>query len=294
MTHLHLCFVSPFILSICLFFFPAPPALSPQLLHLLDIPFSALQFPSNLFFVFLKFPVPPPLLNAFPVPPNPPLQLLDLMDDPSTALLESLLAALADDSDQVVLEALSVQATVASHPHHFHRLLLLLLLRFNSDRALLDRRGSIIIRHLCAMLDADKVLRELAFILQNESDCQFAATIVPTLSLILLTAPELAPIRSKLRRSFAAPAPAYEHAWCIVDALEESDLSLSLMVQMDKLVLLLETPIFSRLRLQVSGLFTCSRQFTHGVTMHSQSEARKYRFSSEMELSLPMVKFHDV
>ncbi|CAI7830393.1 unnamed protein product, partial [Closterium sp. NIES-53] len=72
------------------------------------------------------------LLHRFPH------QLLDLMDDPSTALLESLLAALADDSDQVVLEALSVQATVASHPHHFHRLLLLLLLRFNSDRALLD------------------------------------------------------------------------------------------------------------------------------------------------------------
>ncbi|CAI5511305.1 unnamed protein product [Closterium sp. Naga37s-1] len=190
------------------------------------------------------------LLHRFPH------QLLDLMDDPSTALLESLLAALADDSEQVVLEALSVQATVASHPHHFHRLLLLLLLRFNSDRALLDRRGSIIIRHLCAMLDADKVLRELAFILQNESDCQFAATIVPTLSLILLTAPELGPIRSKLRRSFAAapapaPAAAYEHAWSIVDALEESDLSLSLMVQMDKLVLLLETPIFSRLRLQL-------------------------------------------
>ncbi|CAI5499188.1 unnamed protein product, partial [Closterium sp. Naga37s-1] len=116
------------------------------------------------------------------------------------------------------------------------------------------RRGSIIIRHLCAMLDADKVLRELAFILQNESDCQFAATIVPTLSLILLTAPELAPIRSKLRRSFAAapaPAAAYEHAWSIVDSLEESDLSLSLMVQVDKLVLLLETPIFSRLRLQL-------------------------------------------
>ncbi|CAI6009532.1 unnamed protein product, partial [Closterium sp. NIES-65] len=120
------------------------------------------------------------------------------------------------------------------------------------------RRGSIIIRHLCAMLDADKVLRELAFILQNESDCQFAATIVPTLSLILLTAPELAPIRSKLL-SLCLLAQAYEHAWCIVDALEESDLSLSLMVQvggwreasMDKLVLLLETPIFSRLRLQL-------------------------------------------
>ncbi|CAI5967285.1 unnamed protein product, partial [Closterium sp. NIES-64] len=92
------------------------------------------------------------------------------------------------------------------------------------------RRGSIIIRHLCAMLDADKVLRELAFILQNESDCQFAATIVPTLSLILLTAPELAPIRSKLL-SLCLLAQAYEHAWCIVDALEESDLSLSLMVQ---------------------------------------------------------------
>ncbi|GJP38987.1 hypothetical protein CLOM_g23386 [Closterium sp. NIES-68] len=299
------------------------------------------------------------LLHRFPH------QLLDLMDDPSTALLESLLAALADESDQVVLEALSVQATVASHPNHFHRLLLLLLLRFNSDRALLDRRGSIIIRHLCAMLDADKVLRELAFILQNESDCDFAATMVPTLSLILLTAPELAPIRAKLKRSFAPPpamlhpspavgqpppglasapaaaasaaaggpgssfspspsssfsppalvgagggvgggggggevgttaagnpatsaagapsagaaapggrglflalypawchspiaavslclvAQAYEQAWGIVDALDESDLSLSLMVQVDKLVLLLETPIFSRLRLQL-------------------------------------------
>ncbi|GJP85148.1 hypothetical protein CLOP_g15242 [Closterium sp. NIES-67] len=239
------------------------------------------------------------LLHRFPH------QLLDLMDDPSTALLESLLAALADESDQVVLEALSVQATVASHPNHFHRLLLLLLLRFNSDRALLDRRGSIIIRHLCAMLDADKVLRELAFILQNESDCDFAATMPPP---GLASAPAAAASAAaggpgssfspSPSSSFSPPAlvgagggvgggggggevgttaagnPATSAAgapsagaaapggrglflalypaWCHSPIAAVSlDLSLSLMVQVDKLVLLLETPIFSRLRLQL-------------------------------------------
>lgn len=44
---------------------------------------------------------------------------------------------------------------------------------------------------------------------------------------------------------------AYQHASSVIQALGESDINVNLLVQVDKLVRLLETPIFAYLRLQV-------------------------------------------
>jgi hypothetical protein len=47
---------------------------------------------------------------------------------------------------------------------------------------------------------------------------------------------------------------AYPHASSVIQSLGESDINVNLLVQVDKLVRLLETPIFSYLRLQVTLL----------------------------------------
>jgi hypothetical protein len=47
---------------------------------------------------------------------------------------------------------------------------------------------------------------------------------------------------------------AYPHASSVIQSLGETDISVNLLVQVDKLVRLLETPIFAYLRLQVISL----------------------------------------
>jgi hypothetical protein len=47
---------------------------------------------------------------------------------------------------------------------------------------------------------------------------------------------------------------AYSHASCVIQSLGEEDINVKFLVQLDKLIRLLETPVFAYLRLQV----TCS------------------------------------
>jgi vacuole morphology and inheritance protein 14 len=44
---------------------------------------------------------------------------------------------------------------------------------------------------------------------------------------------------------------AYNHASCVIQSLGEEDINVKFLVQLDKLIRLLETPVFAYLRLQV-------------------------------------------
>lgn len=46
------------------------------------------------------------------------------------------------------------------------------------------RRGALIIRRLCVLLNAERVYRELSTILEGESDLDFASIMVQVLSVI--------------------------------------------------------------------------------------------------------------
>eukprot|EP00897_Mesotaenium_endlicherianum_P002664 jgi/Mesen1/2425/ME000157S01563 len=141
---------------------------------------------------------------------------------------------------RVVVLVLEVQACIARDPHHFHRLMVLLARRFDADRTLLEKRGSLALRQLCVLLDAEKIYRELAHILEGESDVEFATIMVQSLS-------------SEDGRELYA---ALYSTWChspvatVSLCLLAQDVNVNLLVQVDKLVHLLETPIFAFLRLQ--------------------------------------------
>ena len=47
------------------------------------------------------------------------------------------------------------------------------------------------------------------------------------------------------------PRQAYQHASSVIQSLVEEDVNVKFLVQLDKLIRLLETPIFAYLRLQV-------------------------------------------
>ncbi|VAI08191.1 unnamed protein product [Triticum turgidum subsp. durum] len=211
-------------------------------------------------------------------------------------IFEPLLNALSDPSDAVVLLVLEVHARIAEEYHHFQHLMSYLIHTFHNNHVLLEKRGALIVRRLCVLLGAEKVYREFSTILQSEGDLDFASTMVQALNLILLTSTELAELRSLLKKSLVdtcgkdlflslyaswchSPMAtislcllaqvAYNHASSVIQSLGEEDINVKFLVQLDKLIRLLETPVFAYLRLQLlePGKHTWLLKTLYGLLM---------------------------
>nr|KJB60896.1 hypothetical protein B456_009G330200 [Gossypium raimondii] len=168
-------------------------------------------------------------------------------------IFDTLLKALSDSSDEVVLLVLDIHACIAQDPPHFRQLVVFLVHNFRIDHSLLERRGALIIRRLCVLLDAERVYRELSTILEGEADLDFACVMVQALNLILLTSSELSELRELLKQSLVNAAGkdlfvSLYASWCHSPM---AIISLCLLAQLDKLIRLLETPVFAYLRLQL-------------------------------------------
>jgi vacuole morphology and inheritance protein 14 len=195
-------------------------------------------------------------------------------------LLPALLKAISDAADEVVLINLQVLARISLDQVQFNRVLNALVQLFLEERMLLEARGALVVRKLCALLDSRNIYITLATILNENADLDFVSLMVQTLNLILLTAPELSPLRSILKDSFRPDAPpqnkavfvslfkswchnpvatfslcllaqAYDLSACLIHQFAEVDVTVGFLMQIDKLVQLLESPIFIRLRLQL-------------------------------------------
>ncbi|XP_066383759.1 protein VAC14 homolog isoform X4 [Miscanthus floridulus] len=210
-------------------------------------------------------------------------------------IFHPLLNALSDPSDAVVLLVLEVHACIAEESHHFHHLVSYLIRTFHNNHFLLEKRGALIVRRLCVLLGAEKVYREFSTILESEVDLDFASVMVQALNLILLTSTELGELRSLLKKSLVdscgkdlfqslyaswrhSPmatislcllAQAYSHASCVIQSLGEEDINVKFLVQLDKLIRLLETPVFAYLRLQLlePGKHTWLLKTLYGLLM---------------------------
>lgn len=99
---------------------------------------------------------------------------------------------------QVISRICSVQS-------QFILVLTCLIQVFEEDRNLLESRGSLIIRRLCGNLDCILIYQTLAQILTTKKDVDFVSVFVQILNLILLTAPELSPLRSYLQNRDIEP-----------------------------------------------------------------------------------------
>ncbi|XP_031497203.1 protein VAC14 homolog isoform X2 [Nymphaea colorata] len=193
------------------------------------------------------------------------------------SIFDPLLGALSDTSDDVVSLVLEVHACIASDAPHFRQLHVFLVHKFRTEQSLLEKRGALIVRKLCVLLDAEKVYREFSAILEGEADLDFASIMIQALNLILLTSSELAELRALLKQSLMNTAgrdlflalysswchspmatislcllaQAYQHASSVIQSLVEEDINVKFLVHVDKLIRLLETPIFAYLRLQL-------------------------------------------
>ncbi|EPQ59169.1 ARM repeat-containing protein [Gloeophyllum trabeum ATCC 11539] len=204
-----------------------------------------------------------------------PNKLLTMDDGTFPALLKTL----SDSSEEVIKHDLQLIAQISStsEESYFKSFMINLLELFSTDRRLLDARGSLIIRQLCVNLSSERIYRTFAEVLEKEDDLEFASDIVQKLNIILITAPELADFRRRLKSletrqdgqalfitlyrswchnavavfSLCLLAQAYEHASNLLQIFADLEITVQLLVQIDKLVQLIESPVFTYLRLQL-------------------------------------------
>ncbi|KAH7919535.1 ARM repeat-containing protein [Leucogyrophana mollusca] len=198
------------------------------------------------------------------------------MDD---GTFPALLKTLSDSSEEVIKHDLQLLAQISSSSEesYFKVFMMNLLELFSTDRKLLEARGSLIIRQLCLNLNTERIYRTFAEILEKEEDLEFASDIVQKLNMILITSPELAEFRKRLKSletrqdgqalfttlyrswchnavavfSLCLLAQAYEHASNLLSIFADLEITVAMLVQVDKLVQLIESPVFTYLRLQL-------------------------------------------
>ncbi|KZP00190.1 ARM repeat-containing protein [Calocera viscosa TUFC12733] len=197
------------------------------------------------------------------------------MDD---GTFPALLKTLSDPSEEVIKNDLRLLAQISSSSEeaYFKSFMVNLLELFSTDRRLLETRGSLIIRQLCLNLNSERIYRTFAEILERDEDLDFASTMVQKLNIILITSPELQEFRRRLKNleskdgqmlfsilykswchnavavfSLCLLAQAYEHASNLLQIFAELEITVHFLVQIDKLVQLIESPVFTSLRLQL-------------------------------------------
>ncbi|QDS71893.1 hypothetical protein FKW77_010214 [Venturia effusa] len=205
---------------------------------------------------------------------SPPGRKLEISDGTFPALLKTL----SDGSDSVVRQDLILLCQMFRNTDDakFSSFMVNLIRLFGTDRRLLETRGNLIIRQLCLSLSAERIYRTLADCLEKDEDVEFASIMIQNLNNNLLTAPELADLRKRLRNletrdgqtffvalfrswchnavatfSLCLLAQAYEQAYHLLQIFAELEMTVNTLIQIDKLVQLLESPVFTYLRLQL-------------------------------------------
>ncbi|CAF1082142.1 unnamed protein product [Adineta ricciae] len=209
--------------------------------------------------------------------------LQDKMVTHIDVLFPTLFRVLNDSSDEAVLLVLQVFALISTsnrtstdrnYNDYFTKFIIVLMDLFRTDRALLEARGSFIIRQLCMLLSPEDIYKTLSETLANEPDSNFASIMVKILSSILLTSTELHDLRLKLKNLYSTESADlfvclyktwchnpialialcflsqnYDHACRLVQLFAEIEVTVDFLIEIDKLVQLLESPIFTYLRL---------------------------------------------
>ncbi|OHE98557.1 hypothetical protein CORC01_06178 [Colletotrichum orchidophilum] len=194
----------------------------------------------------------------------------------------ALLKTLSDPAETVVTKDLQLLSQISrnSEDDYFSNFMVNLLQLFATDRKLLETRGNLIIRQLCVSLSAERIYRTLADCIEKEEDVEFASIMVQNLNNNLITAPELSELRKRLRNleskaripdgqtffvalfrswchnavatfSLCLLAQAYEQAYNLLQIFAELEMTVNILIQIDKLVQLIESPVFTYLRLQL-------------------------------------------
>ncbi|ESO93069.1 hypothetical protein LOTGIDRAFT_119746 [Lottia gigantea] len=209
--------------------------------------------------------------------------LLDTLADPSDDVVLLDLEVLAEVSSNSVgnadLSSKDEHKLLKMKPglnQYFTVFIIKLMDFFKNNKQILDDRGTFIIRQLSVYLSAEAIFRAMAEYLETDSDVNFCCTMVQTLNTILLTSTELYDLRSLLKdlknkescslfvclykcwchspiaaMSLCYLSQNYHHAAQLLQTFGDLEITVDFLKEIDKLVQLIESPIFAYLRLQL-------------------------------------------
>ncbi|XP_030763444.1 protein VAC14 homolog isoform X2 [Sitophilus oryzae] len=225
-----------------------------------------------------------------------PSKMVDYID----VLFPALQRTLSDEADQVVQQCLVVIAEVISSPKstnlsakknntYYNKFIVSLLSSFSTDKRLLDERGAFIIRQLCVLLNAEDIYKTLAEILLHEPNLKFSSLMVDHLNMILLTSSELLDLRNRLKDlsveenrtlflclyktwchnpvatvALCLLTQSYSHVCDLIKLFGTVEVTVDFLMEIDKLVQLIESPIFAYLRLELLEV-PCDRHLVRAL-----------------------------
>lgn len=177
---------------------------------------------------------------------------------------------------KVIAKIISPSAAQTNNKQYFDHFILSLLKQFSCDRTLLKDRGQFIIRTICGLLNSNDIYRALSTFLLEETNMKFASVMIGTLNTILLTSPELYDLRTQLRdvekQENREMFLCLFRTWChnpvaavalclltqnyflvckLLQTFASMDVTIDLLIEVDKLIQLLESPIFIYLRMEL-------------------------------------------
>eukprot|EP01096_Ripella_sp_DP13-Kostka_P007613 TRINITY_DN2790_c0_g3_i1.p1 TRINITY_DN2790_c0_g3~~TRINITY_DN2790_c0_g3_i1.p1 ORF type:complete len:708 (-),score=278.57 TRINITY_DN2790_c0_g3_i1:3212-5269(-) len=205
-------------------------------------------------------------------------KFLEHIEPLAETLIESSMPLLSDQSETVLRLLIEMWVRLATKDHFFERLMELIIDHFYENHHFLEPRGSVILRGMGKIIQPEKIFSVMAKILQQrEGNLGVTSVIIQHLNIILLTTPEMKEMRKKLKNSLQAGESrelfvslyrswchdpistlslcflvgAYEHTYKIILQLSELECDIKFLLNMDKLVRLIESPVFTTTRMHL-------------------------------------------
>lgn len=209
-----------------------------------------------------------------------PVKFMDFTDNIFIILLKTLNCS----NEKIINKVLDLLSRISnqSDDKYFNNFMVDLLHLFKSDSKLLDSKSDFIIKKICKSLNSERVYKSLSRVLlekfSSESiDLNFISIVIQILNNNLIIAPELSDLRKKLIsksnnqdstnlfenlfKCWSMNSPSlfcltlltsnYELSYRIINQMVEYEININILVQLDLLIQLLESPIFAKLRLDL-------------------------------------------
>lgn len=193
----------------------------------------------------------------------------------SEGMFLTLLKSLSNDDDKLIESALTLLQNICSDSNdsYLEKFLTDFLILLRRDEKLLKTRTNYIMRQICSKLEPERTYRVVSQILDKIEDPIFVRIMTQILSTNLVKSRELHPLRQKFRNqqdtslfqnlfklwchnpvsviSLCLISESYELAYSILQSFANYEINLADLVQLDILVQLFESPIFTRMRTQL-------------------------------------------
>lgn len=198
-------------------------------------------------------------------------------------IFKILLKTLNGSNEMIINKVLNLLSKIlnTSNEKYFNKFMIELLNLLKNDTKLLDSKSDFIIKKICKYLNSERVFVSISNVLlenfENDfkfNDLNFVSIVIQILNNNLIIAPELTDLRKNLIQKskdsilfenlfkcWCLNSPSllcltlltsrYELSYKIINQMVKYEININILIQLDLLIQLLESPIFAKLRLDL-------------------------------------------